>query len=284
MFFGKEKTIHNFPAADFSAINHGNGFWTLPDNDIAQPLADGQQITATISTDGRFTTAEEFENIILRASNGAAVVRLGEVARVEIGAQSYATSTTLNGKPMAGMAVQLATGANALATADSGMVAEALAAAIRDEAFDLVLTGLQSDDQGFAQTGVVLAELLGISHATIIMEVQVVEGGLRVKRELEGGWFQWVSMPSPALLTIQSGINQLRYATLRGIMAAKNKTIDVLDLAELGIDPGTVGWAGARQEITDIAEAPARDAGEIIVDEGDAHERILAFLDDLKVL
>ena len=118
---------------------------------------------------------------------------------------------------------------DSLATADGGVVAEALAAAIREEAFDLVLTGLQSDDQGFALTGVVLAELLGIPHATIIMEVQVADGGLRVKRELEGGWFQWVSMPSPALLTIQSGINQLRYATLRGIMGAKKKEVRVVE-------------------------------------------------------
>ena len=118
-----------------------------------------------------------------------------------------------------------------LAAADASMVAGALAAAIRDEAFDLVLTGLQSDDQGFAQTGVVLAELLGIPHATIIMEVQVAEGRLRVKRELEGGWFQWVSMPAPALLTIQSGINQLRYATLKGIMAAKRKEVRVVEAA-----------------------------------------------------
>ena len=116
-----------------------------------------------------------------------------------------------------------------LAAADGGMVAEALAAAMREEAFDLVLTGLQSDDQGFAQTGVVLAELLEIPHATIIMEVQVTDGTLRVKRELEGGWFQWVSMPTPALLTIQSGINQLRYATLKGIMAAKKKDVRVVE-------------------------------------------------------
>ena len=84
----------------------------------AQPLAEGQLITANISTEGRFSTVEEFENIILRANTGAAVVRLGEVARVEIGAQSYATSATLNGQPMAGMAIQLATGANALTTAE----------------------------------------------------------------------------------------------------------------------------------------------------------------------
>jgi len=112
-----------------------------------------------------------------------------------------------------------------LAAADPLVVADALASAMRDERFDLVLTGLQSDDQGFAQTGVVLAERLGLAHATIIMEVQVTDAGLRVKRELEGGWFQWVEMPLPALLTIQSGINQLRYATLKGIMAAKKKEI-----------------------------------------------------------
>jgi len=112
-----------------------------------------------------------------------------------------------------------------LAAADAFAVAEALASAMRDERFDLVLTGLQSDDQGFAQTGVMLAELLGIASATIIMEVVVQAGALRVKRELEGGWFQWVGVPLPALLTIQSGINQLRYATLKGIMAAKKKEI-----------------------------------------------------------
>ena len=89
-----------------------------------------------------------------------------------------------------------------------------------------MLTGLQSDDQGFAQVGVVLAEKLGVAHSTIIMDVQVDGAAtLRVKRELEGGWFQWVAMPLPAVLTIQSGINQLRYATLKGIMAAKKKEI-----------------------------------------------------------
>jgi electron transfer flavoprotein beta subunit len=112
-----------------------------------------------------------------------------------------------------------------LASADAFAVAEALAAAMKDDRFDLILTGLQSDDQGFAQTGVILAERLGLPHATIIMEVQASDGSLRVKRELEGGWFQWVTMPLPAVLTIQSGINQLRYATLKGIMAAKKKEV-----------------------------------------------------------
>jgi electron transfer flavoprotein beta subunit len=120
----------------------------------------------------------------------------------------------------------------ALAAADASVTAEALAAAMTDERFDLVLTGLQSDDLGQAQLGVVLAERLGIPHSTIIMEVQIQDpstgsgqAAVRVKRELEGGWFQWIAMPLPALLTIQSGINQLRYATLKGIMAAKKKEI-----------------------------------------------------------
>lgn len=118
---------------------------------------------------------------------------------------------------------------------DSYPTARLMAEAVRQERFDLICTGLQSDDLGFAQTGVVLAELLGVPHATIIMEVQAEEGRLKVKRELEGGWFQWVQMPLPALLTIQSGINKLRYATLRGIKQAKSKEIRRVTAADLGL-------------------------------------------------
>jgi electron transfer flavoprotein beta subunit len=100
-----------------------------------------------------------------------------------------------------------------------------LAEAIRAEQPDLIMTGLQSDDNGFAQTGVIMAELLGVPHATIVIEVDASGEKLRVKRELESGWYQWYSMSTPALLTIQSGISQIRYASLKGIMAAKKKEI-----------------------------------------------------------
>ena len=103
--------------------------------------------------------------------------------------------------------------------------ASVLAEAIREEKPDLVFTGLQSDDYGYGQTGVILAELLGLPHATIAIEVDAAGENLRVKRELESGWYQWYTMPTPALLTIQSGISQIRYATLKGIMAAKKKEI-----------------------------------------------------------
>jgi electron transfer flavoprotein beta subunit len=103
--------------------------------------------------------------------------------------------------------------------------AKVLAEAIRGESPDLVMAGLQTDDQGYGQTGVIVAELLDLPHATIVIEVDYSGEQLRVKRELESGWYQWYTMQTPALLTIQSGISQIRYATLKGIMAAKKKEI-----------------------------------------------------------
>jgi electron transfer flavoprotein beta subunit len=116
---------------------------------------------------------------------------------------------------------------------DALNTARAFAAAIKEEKFDLIFTGLQSDDYGYAQTGVVLAELLGWPHATIIMQIEKNETGIRVKRELEAGFFQFVDMPLPAVLTIQSGINKLRYATLIVIKQAKNKPLRKVALADV---------------------------------------------------
>jgi electron transfer flavoprotein beta subunit len=101
------------------------------------------------------------------------------------------------------------------------------------EKFDLIFTGLQSDDYGYAQTGVILAQILGLPHATIIMAIEKTDAGIRVKRELEAGFFQFVDVPLPAVLTIQSGINKLRYATLIGIKQAKTKPMRKMTLAEV---------------------------------------------------
>jgi electron transfer flavoprotein beta subunit len=121
-----------------------------------------------------------------------------------------------------------------LSALDTLGVAKLLAGAVKAENPDLILTGLQSDDLGYGQTGVVLAELLDIASSTIIMQVEVNDKSIRVKRELEDGWFQHIAMPLPAVLTIQSGINKLRYATLMGIKKAKSKEIKRVTLAELG--------------------------------------------------
>src|SRR5688500_9090187 len=153
-----------------------------------------------------------------------------------------------------------------LGSADAFVSAAALAAAMADEQFDLVLTGLQSDDQGHGQTGVILAERLGIPHSTIIMEIQMEGAGMRVKRELEGGWFQWLAMPLPALLTIQSGINQLRYATLKGIMAAKKKEIRKVALPA-GLQPAqqiiALALPTKTKQTQMIAGTPAEAAREL---------------------
>jgi electron transfer flavoprotein beta subunit len=114
-------------------------------------------------------------------------------------------------------------------------LAHLLAKVVAPEKPDLILTGLQSDDLGYGQTGVALAEILGLPHATIVMAAEVLNGSIRVKRELESGWFQNIEMPLPAVLTIQSGINKLRYATLMGIKKAKSKELKRLTAGDLGV-------------------------------------------------
>jgi electron transfer flavoprotein beta subunit len=116
---------------------------------------------------------------------------------------------------------------------DPLLLGRMMAKALENEKPDLVMTGLQSDDLGYGQTGVILAEIMGLPHATIVMDVEVSGGGIKVKRELEDGWFQHVEMPLPALLTVQSGATRLRYATLMGIKKAKTKEVRKVAAAEV---------------------------------------------------
>jgi electron transfer flavoprotein beta subunit len=159
-------------------------------------------------------------------------------------------------------------------------VARLMAAAVGPEKPDLVLTGLQSDDLGYGQTGVILAELLGLPHATLIMQVDVQGGSIRVKRELEDGWFQHVEMPLPALLTIQSGISKLRYATLMGIKKAKTKEIKRLTAAELGA-PGAAAiemsriYVPGRAKQAQIFEGNPKEAAAKLVEKLKFEARVL---------
>jgi electron transfer flavoprotein beta subunit len=161
-----------------------------------------------------------------------------------------------------------------LTALDTLGVASLLAAAVKTEKPDLILTGLQSDDFGYGQTGVVLAELLGIPHGTIIMQVEKQDGAVRVKRELEDGWFQYMTLPTPALLTIQSGINKLRYATLMGIKKAKTKEIKKLAASDLG------GAQAAVVEL-DSVYAPQRSKQAVIF-QGDAKKNAAQLVEKLK--
>jgi electron transfer flavoprotein beta subunit len=150
-------------------------------------------------------------------------------------------------------------------------VARLLAKAAEAEKADLILTGLQSDDLGYGQTGVVMAEILGLPHGTIIMAVEKTGEGIRVKRELEDGWFQNVEMPLPAVLTIQSGINKLRYATLMGIKKAKTKEVKRLTAAELGVTAAPTAsiervYLPHRTKQTQLIEGSAREAAAKLVE------------------
>ena len=154
-------------------------------------------------------------------------------------------------------------------------IAKAIADAIRDENADLVFTGLQSDDASYGQTGVVLAELLGIPHATIVIEIDRASLGetLRVKRELESGWYQWFTYKLPSLLTIQSGISQIRYASLKGIMAAKKKEIK-------DVTPSIEAFAGA-QTIQKVY-LPLKTKQTQILGNGDAKAGAVELVEKLK--
>jgi electron transfer flavoprotein beta subunit len=158
-----------------------------------------------------------------------------------------------------------------LSSLDTLGLARLLAKAVEAEKPDLILTGLQSDDLGYGQTGVVLAEILGFPHATIIMQVEKMDGSIRVKRELEDGWFQHVTMPLPAVLTIQSGINKLRYATLMGIKKAKTKEVKRLVPAGLDATKGSGAtidrvYAPHRSKRTQLLDGSAREAAAKLVE------------------
>jgi electron transfer flavoprotein beta subunit len=164
--------------------------------------------------------------------------------------------------------------------ADTLATARVLAKALEAEKPDLVLTGLQSDDLGYGQTGVVLAELIGAPHATIIMEIELKDGGVRVKRELESGWFQHVEMALPAVLTIQSGISKLRYATLMGIKKAKTKEIRKLSAADLGVAPAqalTIErlYLPEKSKQTQMLEGTAKEAAAKLVEKLKFEARVL---------
>ncbi len=160
----------------------------------------------------------------------------------------------------------------AAAQPDALTTARFLAEAIRSENADIVLTGLQSDDMGFGQTGVIMAELLGFAHATIVLDVEVNDSAVRVKRELEDGWFQHVTLPLPAVLTVQSGIKKLRYATLMGIKKAKTREVRVVTVPAFDED----GSTDSRQVYT-----PSRSKA-IQLFSGDAHQAAKQLVEKLK--
>ena len=171
----------------------------------------------------------------------------------------------------------------ALAGSDALGTAKVLAAALRRAEPDLILTATESTDGYTGTVPVQIAELLGLPSVTFARSVSLGDGEVVVQRQTETGYDE-VLCPLPAVVSVTAGAVEPRYPSFKGIMAAKSKPTERLGVADLGIDAVDVGWAGARQEIVEVAAVASREAGEIVIDEGDGHERIVALLEELKIL
>ncbi|MCG8591256.1 MAG: electron transfer flavoprotein subunit beta/FixA family protein, partial [Proteobacteria bacterium] len=146
---------------------------------------------------------------------------------------------------------------------DALAMAKILAAVAKDENPDLILCGLMADDGNFAAVPPMLAELTDRPSATSVLKVEQANGGLKVERELEGGSMEVVELPLPGLLAVQTGANQVRYASLKGIMAAKKKPIDVKTAGDLGLE-GQVGAGASKMSIDKVFVPPKGEGAEIL--------------------
>jgi electron transfer flavoprotein beta subunit len=205
----------------------------------------------------------------------------GEVTLVSM-APNGETSGLRNGLAI-GAAKAVLVSDPALAGSDTLGTAKVLAAAMLRLEPDLVLAGTESTDGYTGTTPVQIAELLGWPSVSFAKHVEISDGVLRVRRQTEAGYDE-IECPLPAVVTVTAGVVEPRYPSFKGIMAAKSKPIEELTLADLGLDPSKVGFSGARQKVISVEAAEARKAGEIVVDDGDAHERVISFLEQLKIL
>jgi electron transfer flavoprotein beta subunit len=228
--------------------------------------------------------------LILDDSDAYGVEMALQLADAAGGGEVTLVSMAPNGET-SGLRTALAMGAakailisdDALAGTDALGTAKVLAAAIRRAEPDLVIAATESSDGYTGTTPVQVAELLGLPSITFAKKVATADGTVRVERQTEAGYDE-VESPLPALVTVTAGVVEPRYPSFKGIMAAKSKPVETLTVADLGIDAGQVGAAGARQEITQVAEAEARSAGEIVTDEGEGYTRVIEFLEQLKVI
>lgn len=245
---------------------------------------------APASLDPVSHTLDRSSKLILDDSDSYGVEMALQLANADAGDEVTLVSMAPNGET-SGLRTALAMGAakailvsdDALAGSDALGTAKVLAAAIRRAEPDLVLAATESTDGYTGTLPVQVAELLGLPSVTFAKSVKTADSTVQVERQTEVG-FDEVECPLPAVVTVTAGVVEPRYPSFKGIMAARSKPVDAVNVSDLGIDPSEVGAHGARQEITDVSEAEARSAGEIVVDEGDGAERIVSFLEQVKVI
>lgn len=161
--------------------------------------------------------------------------------------------------------------------------AKVLAAAIKRADPDLVLAATESSDGYTGTVPEMVAALLDLPSVTFAKDIELVDGALKVRRQTEAG-YDVVEAPTPAVVSVTAGVVEPRYPSFKGIMAAKSKPVENLTVADLGLDPSSIGAAGAGQEIVAVDDAPAREAGEIVEDDGEGFRKVVAYLENLKIL
>ena len=235
-------------------------------------------------------TLDRSGKLILDESDSYGVEMALQLVDAAGGGEVTLVSMAPNGET-GGLRTALAMGADkailvsddALSGAGALDTAKVLAAAIKRAEPDLVLAGTESSD---GYTGTVpeqIATLLGVSSITFAKHIEIDGETVKVHRQTEAGYDE-VETTLPAVVSVTAGVVEPRYPSFKGIMAAKSKPVEQLTLADLGIDPSTVGAAGAGQEIVSVEDAPEREAGEIVEDDGEGHAKIVAFLENLKVI
>jgi electron transfer flavoprotein beta subunit len=235
-------------------------------------------------------TLDRSGKLILDESDSYGVEMALQLADAAGGGEVTLVSMTANGET-SGLRTALAMGAakailvsdDALSGAGALDTAKVLAAAIKRAEPDLVLAATESSD---GYTGTVpeqIAALLGLSSITFAKHIEISGDTVSVQRQTELGYDE-VETSLPALVSVTAGVVEPRYPSFKGIMAAKSKPVDQVTLADLGIDPATVGAAGAGQETVSVDDAPAREAGEVVEDDGEGYAKIVAYLENLKVI
>ena len=250
---------------------------------IPDPALPGELDPAT-------NTLKRDDKLILDESDSYGVEMALQLAEAAGGGQVSLVSMAPEGA-VSGLRTALAMGAeNAILVSDPLLAgtgalgtAKVLAAAIARLEPDLVLAGTESSDGYTGTVPEMIAALMGLPSVTFAKQIAVDGSTVKVQRQTELGYDD-VECSLPALVSVTAGVVEPRYPSFKGIMAAKKKPVEELDLAGLGLDPGIAGQAGSGQETVQVTAAEEREAGEIIDDEGDGYEKIIEFLGELKVI
>ncbi len=249
----------------------------IPDPAAPQSLEDG---TWNLNRSGKLILDEADTYGVEMALQIVDKAGSGEVTVVSMGSASE-LSGIRNALAM-GAAKAIVVSDGALRGTDALGTAKVLAAAIKRVNPDLVIAATESSDGYTGTTPVQVAELLGMPSVTFAKAITVEGSTVKVDRQTESGYDE-VTSPLPAVVTVTAGVVEPRYASFKGIMAAKSKPVEELSVSDLSLD-GQVGPAGARQQIISVEAAEARQGGEIVVDDGDGASRIVTFLESIKVI